>query len=353
VTTELAHGFDTILMRYLPQLLCSEVKPNSIYAKMDYISLVVKASILNGYAEGTSSVSRRLAKAPTGDTVLSYLKGIDRYELQNASSIVFEEQVKELKRGGLLNRSVPVAFDWHDQVFYGEKDSEMVYGIRSKNGSSYAYQYLTASILLDCRRLTIVLTPIKSREHMLAYIQDALNKMRIMGIRVRHLLFDAGFTSLALPRYLGEHGYTYAMRFSSNEITKRIGLKDGEEALYPCDYPFRIARADDLKAGKSYLFATNMACRPRTVLRRYKRRWGIETSYREHNVFLAKTTSKDYTMRLLYYAVAVCIYNAWCVFNIHQQDGHVIALEAKISLLLLLLAPSPSNHPEAKEDDRG
>jgi len=341
------------LMRYLPELFCFEVKPNSIYRKTDYISLLVKASILNGYAEGTSNVSRKLGSAPTGDTVLSYLRSVDRYELLGASSIVFEEQVDELKEKGLLNLPVPIAFDWHDQLFYGEHGSaEMVNGIRSKNGSSYAYQYLTASILVDGKRLTVVLTPIKSREHMLAYIDDALNRIRNMGIRVRHLLFDAGFTSLALPRYLGEHGYTYAMRFSSNDVTKRIGLKDGEETLYPCDHPFRLVRADDRKAGKSYLFATNMTCRPKTVLKRYKRRWGIETSYREHNVFLAKTTSKDFTVRLLYYAVAVCIYNAWCVFNTRQQDVHVIALEAKVSLLLAFLAPFGSNHLGA-EDDRG
>ena len=42
---------------------------------------------------------------------------------------------------------------------------------------------------------------------------------------------------------------------------------------------------------------------------------GNRDVHREHNVFLAKTTSKDYTVRLLYYAVAVCIYNAWCIFN--------------------------------------
>src|SRR5208337_149784 len=117
------------------------------------------------------------------------------------------------------------------------------------------------------------------------------------------------------------------------------------------DDPFRIVRADDLKARKSYLLATNMTCRPKTVLKRYKRRWGIETSYREHDVFLAKTTSKDYTVRLLYYAVAVCIYNAWCVFNAHQGT-HAIALEAKVSVLLLeFLMPVRSNDSEA--DDYG
>ena len=85
VITELAHGFDLTLMRYLPELFCFEVKPNSIYGKTDYISLLVKASILNGYAEGTSNVSRKVGNAPTGDTILSYLKSIDRYELQMIS----------------------------------------------------------------------------------------------------------------------------------------------------------------------------------------------------------------------------------------------------------------------------
>ena len=70
----------------------------------------------------------------------------------------------------------------------------------------------------------------------------------------------------------------YALRFSSNDATKRIGLEDGEKAQYPCESPFRFIMADDLKAGKSYLFATNMTCRLKTALRRYKRRWGIETS---------------------------------------------------------------------------
>ena len=100
---------------------------------------------------------------------------------------------------------------------------------------------------------------------------------------------------------------------------------------------------------RSYLFATNMPCRPKTVLERYNLRWGIETSYREHNVFLAKTTSKDYTVRLLYYAIAVCIYNSWCVFNAQCQGG-VTALEVKVSVLLLAMGASRLDQPERTND---
>ena len=361
MTNELAHGFDPILMRYLPELMRFEVKPNSVYPKRDYISLLVKASILNGYAEGTGDVSRRLlggarkgsrGTAPTGETALSYFRSIDRYELLSLTSVVFEEQVDDLKRKGLLNRPVPIAFDWNDQMFYGDEETaEMVNGTKEKDGSRYAYQYLTASILVDGRRLTVVLTPIKSREHLLVYVEDALNRIRNAGIRVRYLLFDGGFSSLSLPRFLEEQGYAYAVRFTPNSKTKGMSLRDGDMSMYPCTTPFKVVRADDPETGKTYLFATNMACKPKRVLRRYRSRWGVETSYREHNVFLARTTSTDYTVRLLYYAVAVCIYNAWCVFNAHQER-HVIALEVKVSLLLTLMVPSNLENP-ARTDDHG
>ena len=136
-----------------------------------------------------------------------------------------------------------------------------------------------------------------------------------------------------------------------------MGLKDGEAASYPSsDSPFKLVRVDDRGTTTtttttkiSYLFATNMICRPKRLLKRYKTRWGVETTYREHNLFLPRTKSKNYTVRLLYYAVAVCIYNAWCVLNAFEDDcseqeeevdRHVIALEVKLFILLTFLVPA-------------
>lgn len=350
MTNKLARGFDTVLMRYLPQLLCFEVKPSSMYRKSDYMRLLVNSSVLNAYAEGMSNVSNKVgAGVPNADTALLYFKTIDRYELQSVVSIVLEEQVGELKRKGLLNRPVPIAFDWHDQMFYGDHDTEMVNGTRPKDGSSYAYQYLTASILVDGKRLTIALTPIKSREHIIDYVKDALDRIRNAGVGVRYLLFDGGFSCLELPSWLGENGYRYAVHFTPNAVTKRIGLEDGEATSYPSDRPFKLVRVDDAETKISYLFATNMTCGPKRLLKRYKTRWGVETTYREHNLFLPRTKSKNYALRLLYYAVAVCIYNAWCILNAREddcgeeedeEDRHVIALEVKLFVLLTFLIPA-------------
>jgi hypothetical protein len=58
-------------------------------------------------------------------------------------------------------------------------------------------------------------------------------------------------------------------------------------------------------------------------------------------------------VRLLYYAVAICIDNAWRVFNARRQD-HVIAHEAKISALFLMFSvPTLVDHQRAEEDDNG
>lgn len=352
--SNLARGFDTVMERYLPQLLCFEVKPSYLYTKSDYIRLLVNSSVLNAYAEGMSNVSNKVGgarRAPNSDTALMLFKSIDRYELQSVVSIVLGEQVDELKRKGLLDRPVPIAFDWHDEMFYGEKGTDMVNGTKPKDGSSYAYQFLTASILVDGRRLTIVLTPIKTREHLLDYVKDALNKIRNMGIRVRYLLFDGGFSCLELPAHLEENGYLYAIHFTPNRLTKRMGLEDCESVSYPCEDPFKLVRVDDAETKVSYLFATNMSCSPKRLLKRYKSRWGVETTYREHNLFLPRTKSKNFTLRLLYYAAAVCLYNVWCILNLpvvvdgDEEEGgrgHVTVLEAKVSVLLVFLIPVTS-----------
>jgi len=223
---------------------------------------------------------------------------------------------------------------------YGENATDMVNGTKPKDGSCYAYQYLTTSILVDGRRLTVALIPIKSREYLIPYIEYALSQIKNMGINVRYLLFDGGFSSVSLPIYLQKHGYRYILHFTPNAVTKRMNLKDGESALYRCGdaESFKLVRADDPETNIKYLFGTNMNCKSKRILKRYKQRWGVETSYRKHNEFLAKTTSKNYVVRLLYYSVAVCIYNCWCIFNALQgqeRDGgeHIIDLEVKLTLL--------------------
>jgi hypothetical protein len=69
------------------------------------------------------------------------------------------------------------------------------------------------------------------------------------------------------------------------------------------------------KSDGTAVFATNLRVGPEeaeSFCRRYSRRWQIENEYKSiKNDFLAKTSSKDYRVRLFYFVFAVLLYNIW------------------------------------------
>jgi len=89
--------------------------------------------------------------------------------------------------------------------------------------------------------------------------------------------------------------------------------------------------------GKLLAFATNTHISPERMRKLFKRRWGIETSYRMVNKFLAKTTSKIYSIRLLYFYLAILLYNLWVLLNYGEGERVIVeALKLLVSLSLIL-----------------
>ena len=85
------------------------------------------------------------------------------------------------------------------------------------------------------------------------------------------------------------------------------------------------------------VFATNTDIKPKAIRRIYRKRWAIETSYRMINQFLPKTTSKLYSLRKLYFYLAVPLYNIWVFMNYKREKVTVqyvkflLMIEALIS----------------------
>ena len=51
----------------------------------------------------------------------------------------------------------------------------------------------------------------------------------------------------------------------------------------------------------------------------FRKRWAIETSYRMINQFLPKKTSKLYSLRKLYFYLALLLYNIWVFINYKRE----------------------------------
>lgn len=75
---------------------------------------------------------------------------------------------------------------------------------------------------------------------------------------------------------------------------------------------------------RTTVFATNLRVGPdeaETFCRRYSRRWQIENEYKSSSAFLAKTSSKDYRVRLFYFVFAVLLYNIWRLIDFLLKAG--------------------------------
>lgn len=98
---------------------------------------------------------------------------------------------------------------------------------------------------------------------------------------------------------------------------------------------FRVVAVEN--KGKVLVFATNTCFRRRKLHRLFRKRWGIETSYRLIGLFLAKTTSKLYVVRRLYFFLAVVLYNLWVLYNFRRRlVVSVFDLKFVVRLFLVL-----------------
>ena len=100
------------------------------------------------------------------------------------------------------------------------------------------------------------------------------------------------------------------------------------------------------KKGKTvlYAFATNTTLPSLSILRIFKKRWGIETGYRMIRKLLARTISGRYTIRLLYFFLAVLLYNFWVILNIKFRMRIIAdALRVMVTSVLITVNPFMTN----------
>lgn len=330
------------------RLLVYDTKENPMYSKEQHLKLLLAASLVNGFAEG---VSQTLYGVPTGETLLSYIKSQDRRELQAAFDAITERNVHKLKKERKLCKAVPLAIDWHDVMYYGSPKTPMVIGTQQKKGSYYAYEYLTASVLVNGERIVVAVLPIHKKIDAQMLTMQMLERIDMLGIKVKYVTMDGGFFGTDVIGYLEHMEINYVLRMHNNAAMKKRRLKKGQRFRYTTSYAMKsrsqqvsfdaVVSYDNAKKHR-YLFATNMPYSDDVLLGLFKKRWGIETSYRMCNQFLVKTTSRDYTIRLFYYLLSCVVYNAWVMYN---RTEHCPVVQMKLLVIGLIV--------NSKEENKG
>jgi hypothetical protein len=296
----------------------------------DVVRVLLLASLNNGYVEGSAQLLN-----VCGQTVRNHLRCQDPKRFLQVN----HEVVDKMKKLGALSKPLTLAVDWHDIMYYGDPAAEGVVGAMPKNGSCRAYRFATASVLVNGERLTLAVAPMLDKS-LLGHVRSLLECVFELGVKVKLVLFDRGYYSIELIRYLEAAGVGFIIPIPA--FLK--GLAAGEDRTYTTrthkkrngeQVSFRLVT---LKDGRDfYIFATNTRLSPKRIRKTFRRRWGIETTYRMIGMFLAKTTSKLYRLRLLYFFLAVLLYNLWVLRNFRRRlvvSAYALKHRAMLSLVL-------------------
>ena len=232
----------------------------------------------------------------------------------------------------LRRRRWVVAIDEHRDPFYGDRSAAGVTGGQKKHGTKYAYAYATAVLVHLRHRFTVGVMALTGGEKPHEIVATLLAQIRSRGLRVRGVVLDSGFDSGETLLLLQERqlSYTVPLRRKGDGKNRRNAAWDLEvgavtELAWKTEKTRREVKTRAVvvqrrreQDKKVYAFggwgeaeARSQAQRARLAKRWYRKRFGIETSYRQMNECKAQTTKKDVVYRLLLVGLALLLRQVW------------------------------------------
>jgi Transposase DDE domain len=242
--------------------------------------------------------------------------------------------VRALHRFGrhLRKRRWDVAMDLHYCPFYGDRRTPGVVGGQKKQGSKYHYAYATAVLIHRRHRYAVGLLALERNYKPHEVVAALLAQLDSHGLKVRGVVLDSGFDSGETLLLLQGRGlsYTVPLRKKGRGTNRRnacFGLPVGtvtrvdwvtEESRKRVRTEAVVLRRPGEKDVKVYAFggwgprkAKRLGRRAQQAQRAYRRRFGIETSYRQQNEGKGRTTKKDVCYRLLLVGLALLLRQVW------------------------------------------
>jgi len=321
-----------IINQFSKQLIVEENRKNKV-TTMQITSTLITSAINLAFVNESCKSTGQITKS---QVIYRKLKNKSCDDIQACFHNINLRFLKFLKIFS-RNRKLIVSFDTTKEAFYGEQskaeDKKYLHEGSIINESNFYYEYLTCSITsnnVSKYILDAIIIPCGY------YVEDYVKKM--IEFVKQHLvidvvLFDRGFSSWGLIYELNKLGVKFMIFWrKSGEWYKDDfeSLKDGEfkrilrekkynrnKSNYKVTCQFVLIKQFEYEKKKyDWIFATNL-CKNKSedYVKRYKKRWCIETIYRITDDIRIFTTSTNAITRCFLFAFTCFIYNVWRFFQ--------------------------------------
>lgn len=310
-------------------------------------ALVVWKLVLRAAARMSSlaAACRDLAGAPTDDAVLAALRDGLPKTLQALEARLDHLLTGHLPRR-LRRRSWTVAVDWHLVPYYGQPQRSRNELCRSKpfKGTTNFHTYATACIVSHGVRYTLAVTWVRRHEKTVQVLDRLLSRVTENGLKIRRLLLDRAFYSFAVIEFLQTRRLPFVMPTvcrgrQPKRTTPRTGLrwiarqgagwhahllqhKQRTLKIHVCVAyrSYRHHRTRRRKQQKLLFACWRVRGTPQEIRELYRKRFGIETSYRQWRQARIVTCTRDPLLRLTFVVIGLMLRNLWLWLHATQLN---------------------------------
>jgi putative transposase len=298
---------------------------------------VVWSIVLRAAARLTSifAACRDLANAPSQQAVFDALE----------ASLPRTLPVLEKRLNGALtgwwSRHLPrrrwqVAIDWHLTPYYGEafKSRNELYRSKQRQGTTHFHAYATACIVQYGHRYTLALTWVRRHESTVTVLRRLLARLRELAVNIKVLLLDRAFFTAAVAAFLQGEQVPFLMpvMFRGRRPTKkpkpgakktlrwlkrqkagwyRHTLKGVEISVCVAYRTYYHHKKRKRRQQKLLFAAWRVRGTPTEIRERYRKRFGIESSFRQLRQARITTCTRNPHLRLVFVAIALLLRNLW------------------------------------------
>jgi putative transposase len=288
------------------------------------LDILLKASAENSSVEAACADLKQVADSNTVREYLNEAMNIQELRKQEEEmNVALAECIPE----SMCRTRIEVAIDFHDEPFYGKQVDlrKVTCSGQAKKGTTHFIRIATAYVIWRQVRLTLALRYVLPDEKALDILKFLLDHLQSLGFTVRVLYLDKGFASSPIVNHLkerkqpaiiacpirGKEGGTRALCRGRSSYTTDYTFTDGTQATLA----FKATLVPD-KTGKRRrkwlaFIVILLDWSPDKVHEEYRRRFGVECSYRILRRVRASTTSRNPIFRFLLLAIGLVLTNAW------------------------------------------
>lgn len=222
-----------------------------------------------------------------------------------------------------------MALDYHDEPFYGKSPELRSYACRAqaKEGTTHVYRLASLYVMWRQVRVTLAMTYVLPEDTTQQVVQRLVERMRQLAFRPRVVYLDKGFSGGEVLTYLQQqhvpaivacpirgkagHGGIRALCHGRCAYCTEYTFTDGTSVRLAL-YPRRVPDSTGKRRVKWLAFSViHLDWSAKQVCQRYRRRFGIECSYRQLGRLRVRTTSRNPALRFFLLGLALLLLNVW------------------------------------------